>query len=121
MGKAMIVAVVLIAIALSSSPASSTTSFAGRATLLPITDTPIQTTTVIPINYLPLVIRALPTPTPTNTPTPTRDPAHCAAEYPTVCIPPPPPDLNCGDIVYRNFTVLPPDRHKFDTDHDGIG
>lgn len=59
--------------------------------------------------------------TPTVTPTPTRDPALCAAEYPTVCIPPPPPDLNCGDITFRNFTVLPPDRHGLDLDHDGIG
>lgn len=58
---------------------------------------------------------------PTATPVPTRDPSRCAAEYPTVCIPPPPPDLNCPDITYRNFRVNPPDRHKFDTDNDGIG
>jgi hypothetical protein len=59
----------------------------------------------------------------TNTPTPTstRDPAVCAAEYPTVCIPPPPPDLNCPDIPYHNFPVLPPDRHRFDSDGDGVG
>lgn len=65
-----------------------------------------------------------PLPTATKTPvppTPTRNPALCAAEYPTVCIPPPPPDLNCGDITFRRFTVLPPDRHNFDTDNDGIG
>jgi hypothetical protein len=43
----------------------------------------------------------------------------CDASYPTVCIPPPPPDLDCGDIPYRNFTVLPPDPHRFDG--DGIG
>lgn len=63
------------------------------------------------------------TPTDTQTPTitSTRDPALCAAEYPDVCIPPPPPDLNCGDIISRNFTVLPPDRHGFDTDNDGVG
>jgi hypothetical protein len=53
--------------------------------------------------------------------TPTRNAAVCAAEYPTVCIPPPPPDLDCGDIPYRRFTVLPPDRHNFDTEHDGVG
>ena len=35
--------------------------------------------------------------------------------------PPPPPDLDCGDIPYRNFRVSPPDPHGFDTDHDGIG
>jgi hypothetical protein len=29
--------------------------------------------------------------------------------------------LDCGDIPYRNFKVLPPDPHRFDRDHDGIG
>lgn len=84
-----------------------------------------------------------PTPTPTLTPTRTRTPTrantntprpptntaptktpsggNCSPAYPTVCIPPPPPDLDCGDIPYRNFTVLPPDPHKFDGDHDGVG
>jgi micrococcal nuclease len=38
-----------------------------------------------------------------------------------VCIPPAPPDLNCPQITYRNFRVLPPDPHKFDGDNDGIG
>jgi hypothetical protein len=46
---------------------------------------------------------------------------NCDPSYPTVCIPPPPPDLDCGDIPYRNFTVLPPDPHGFDGDHDGVG
>jgi ion channel len=39
--------------------------------------------------------------------------------------PPPPPDLNCADIPYRNFRVLwnvpDPDPHHFDGDKDGIG
>lgn len=46
---------------------------------------------------------------------------RCDPAYPTVCIPPPPPDLDCGDIPFRNFKVLPPDPHRFDGDHDGIG
>jgi len=46
---------------------------------------------------------------------------RCDPSYPTVCIPPPPPDLDCADIPYRNFKVLPPDPHHFDGDHDGIG
>jgi len=47
---------------------------------------------------------------------------NCDPSYPTVCIPPPPPDLDCGDIPYRRFTVLPPDPHNFDgSDNDGIG
>jgi hypothetical protein len=61
---------------------------------------------------------------PTATPvlaTPTPPVGNCDPSYPTVCIPPPPPDLDCGDITYRNFTVLPPDPHRFDGDHDGIG
>lgn len=45
----------------------------------------------------------------------------CDPAYPTVCIPPPPPDLDCADIPYRDFTVLPPDPHHFDGNHDGIG
>ena len=49
----------------------------------------------------------------------------CATSYPTVCIPPPPPDLNCGDIPYRNFRVrwdvADPDPHHFDGNHDGVG
>ena len=47
--------------------------------------------------------------------------AKCDASYPTVCIPPPPPDLDCADIPYRNFPVRPPDPHHFDGDHDGRG
>ena len=48
-------------------------------------------------------------------------PAKCVPAYPTVCIPSPPPDLNCADIPSRNFVVRPPDPHGFDGDHDGIG
>jgi hypothetical protein len=48
-------------------------------------------------------------------------PPNCDPSYPTVCIPPPPPDLNCGDIPHRRFTVLPPDPHNFDGNNDGIG
>jgi hypothetical protein len=45
----------------------------------------------------------------------------CDPAYPDFCIPPPPPDLDCPDIDTREFTVLPPDPHRFDADHDGIG
>lgn len=41
--------------------------------------------------------------------------------YPDFCIPAPPPLLNCNQIAQRNFTVLPPDPHGFDSDHDGRG
>jgi len=45
----------------------------------------------------------------------------CDPAYPTVCIPPPPPDLDCGEMEHRNFQVLPPDPHRFDGDKDGVG
>ena len=45
----------------------------------------------------------------------------CDPSYPDVCIPPSPPDLDCGDITFRRFTVLPPDPHRFDGDGNGIG
>ncbi len=45
----------------------------------------------------------------------------CDSSYPTVCIPSPPPDLDCGEIAFRNFAVVGSDPHRFDRDHDGIG
>ncbi|MCC7021263.1 MAG: thermonuclease family protein [Thermomicrobiales bacterium] len=48
-------------------------------------------------------------------------PSGCDPAYPTVCIPSPPPDLDCGDIAFRRFEVVPPDPHRFDGDHDGVG
>lgn len=45
----------------------------------------------------------------------------CDPAYPDVCIPPPPPDLDCADVPYRRFRVLAPDPHRFDADHDGLG
>ena len=68
--------------------------------------------------------------TPTTTTPPPIQPAipqgpdrtGCDPSYPTVCIPPPPPDLDCGDIPYRRFQVLPPDPHNFDGgSKNGIG
>jgi micrococcal nuclease len=52
------------------------------------------------------------------------DPASasgCEPSYPDVCIPPSPPDLDCGDLAHGDFTVYPPDPHRFDGDFDGIG
>jgi micrococcal nuclease len=45
----------------------------------------------------------------------------CDPSYPTVCIPPPPPDLDCKDVPYTNFVVRPPDAHRFDGNGDGRG
>ena len=52
---------------------------------------------------------------------PTTHAPTCSSSYPTVCIPPPPPDLDCGDIPYRNFPVVGTDPHGFDGDKDGVG
>ncbi len=64
-----------------------------------------------------------PTPAPTTPPAPepTPPPPACDPSYPDFCIRSPPPELDCGGIVFRNFTVLPPDPHGFDVDKDGIG
>ena len=64
--------------------------------------------------------RGLWAPQPTLAPTPAGR-AGCDPSYPDVCIPPPPPDLDCGEIPYRRFRVLPPDPHRFDRDGDGLG
>lgn len=45
----------------------------------------------------------------------------CDPAYPTVCIPPPPPNLDCADIPFRKFVVKPPDPHHFDSDGNGYG
>jgi uncharacterized membrane protein YgcG len=45
----------------------------------------------------------------------------CDPAYPTVCIPSPPPDLDCGDVRHTNFRVRPPDPHNFDGNGDRRG
>lgn len=72
--------------------------------------------TVVPI-VVPLPIIINPTEAPIIEPTA----GNCDPSYPTVCIPPLPPDLNCKDIPFRRFKVLPPDPHHFDGDGDGVG
>lgn len=50
-----------------------------------------------------------------------RPAAECAPSYPSVCIAPYPPDLNCPDVLpLVNFAAVPPDEHRLDADHDGI-
>jgi micrococcal nuclease len=45
----------------------------------------------------------------------------CDSSYPDVCIPPAPPDLDCGDIPHKRFKVTGSDPHGFDRDKDGVG
>lgn len=79
------------------------------ATPVPATATPVPPTATAP-----------PVTVPTATLVPPR--GNCSPAYPSVCIPPPPPDLDCGDIPHRRFTVLPPDPHRFDgAPANGIG
>ena len=91
------------------------------------TTTTVRRTTTTVRRTTTTVRRATTTTRPTTTTT-TRPRAtsttaarRCDAAYPTVCIPSPPPDLNCGDITAKNFTVKSPDPHKLDGDRDGIG
>jgi hypothetical protein len=48
----------------------------------------------------------------------------CDDSYPDFCIPPPPPDKDCGDFSQKNFRVrydvADPDPHRLDGDKDGL-
>jgi micrococcal nuclease len=44
---------------------------------------------------------------------------NCDPSYPDVCIPSPPPDLDCSDVSEKNFKVEGSDPHRFDNDNDG--
>ena len=94
--------------------AAVTTTLPATTTTLPSTTT---TTTAVATTTLPVTTTSLPPTTTTTTAS-----QNCDDAYPDFCIPPPPPDLNCGDIPQKNFTVLPPDPHGFDGGKDdGIG
>ena len=59
---------------------------------------------------------------PTNPNTPaSSNTSDCDSSYPDVCIPPTPPDLDCKDVSFRRFKVLPPDPHRFDGNKNGVG
>ena len=51
-------------------------------------------------------------------------PTLCDPSYPSVCIPSPPPDLDCNDLPVREFRVrrdvAVPDPHRLDQSEDGI-
>jgi micrococcal nuclease len=64
----------------------------------------------------------LPVVPPATTGTPPPSPVGaCDPSYPDVCIPPGPPDLDCGEIPHRRFRVVGVDPHGFDGDRDGVG
>lgn len=64
---------------------------------------------------------ATPVPPSDATAAPLAQGGNCDASYPGVCIPPAPPDLDCGDIEHRRFEVIAPDPHGFDGNSDGVG
>jgi micrococcal nuclease len=45
----------------------------------------------------------------------------CDPSYPGLCLPPPPPDLDCRDVPSKRFRVVGADPHRFDGDGDGVG
>jgi len=74
------------------------------------------------INITPEPSTSVPTTqAPEPVPTTQTQQTSCDSSYPDVCIPPYPPDLDCGEIQYANFKALPLDPHGFDGDNDGIG
>lgn len=73
-----------------------------------------------PVSTTTTTIVATTTTAPTVTST-TSSGGNCHPSYPDVCIPPPPPDLNCADIPHRRFRVVGSDPHGFDGNKDGIG
>jgi hypothetical protein len=95
------------------------------------TMTPLQTSTFIATAAPSQTSTATRTPFPTLTLQPSStaiipvsgggSAGDCNPSYPGVCIHSAPPDLDCKDVPYRRFQVLPPDPHNFDRDGDGIG
>lgn len=92
------------------------------------------TTSAVPTSVPPAPPKPKPVPVPAPKPKPVPKPAppppapkpaprgNCDASYPTVCIPPAPPDLDCGEVPYNNFQVVGADPHGFDgNDNDGVG
>jgi hypothetical protein len=103
---------------------TATLTLAPTFTLTPtITHTPTMTSTPS-VTHTPLAtftLRPSSTPSLVATPTGGSGNGNCHPAYRSVCIPPPPPDLDCGDVPYDNFEVLPPDPHNFDREGDGLG
>lgn len=107
----------------STTPPTTRSEATTTATTVPST----SSTTVPPPPVVPLPVTqppqppVVPKPAPPPPPTTEEPRSNCDPSYPTVCIPPPPPDLNCDDVPHRRFVVLAPDPHGFDGNNDGIG
>jgi hypothetical protein len=66
-------------------------------------------------------VRVIPKPEPTGGGGGGAGGGNCDPSYPTVCIPPPPPDLDCSQVNATNFKVVGSDPHGFDGENDGVG
>jgi uncharacterized protein YraI len=96
------------------------TSLVTSSTAAPTIEIVPTKTRVAPVRVVP-ILPATSIPEPTNPPAPPQVSDNCDPSYPGVCIPPPPPDLDCKDISFRRFRVVGADPHHFDGDGDGIG
>ena len=96
----------------STTTTMETTSSTAAATTT-TTAKPVTTTTRPPTTTTTRVTSTTTRPAVTN--------SSCDPHYPGVCIPPPPPDLDCAEISHKNFAVVGGDPHGFDADKDGIG
>lgn len=112
-------------ITISEAPTTSPTSSIPQP---PPEPAPVEATAVVPPAVVPVEPAPVQPPPPVEPPPaePPPPPADarsgCDESYPSVCIPPAPPDLDCGDIPHGRFQVLPPDPHGFDgKDNDGVG
>ena len=117
------------------SASDSATAFQARLVKYIVPKTILQIHAAVPLVVsvvLTLVIAGMACDAPGSTPTPALhqviqteaadwEAENCDPSYSTVCIPPYPPDLDCGEIPHRRFTVVSPDPHGFDRDRDGIG
>ena len=133
------VVLVLVGAAAASPPEPAGNAGAAPATTAPATTTSRTTTTAPPPTttapsptpaLVPTSLPAPPPPPPPPATTPKVPPQqattqppqrNCHPSYPTLCLPPAPPDLDCGDVDAKDFSVLPPDPHGLDGDKDGIG
>jgi len=103
---------------------NGSTGWVGVSVIEPVEGTNLDDVAEVATIPAPAATESVPTPLATQ-PLSTQEPPppaqKCDPSYPRVCIPPPPPKLNCGDISERRFDVTGDDPHGFDRDNDGIG
>jgi hypothetical protein len=98
-------------------------SLAAPVKFVSLPKTGLALTTVAIICLFCLVIDEGPAPEQTEVRDPAGGAAGCDPAYPDLYIPPPPLGLDCSyvyDQGFRHITVLPPDPHNLDGNHDGV-